>query len=204
MNSKQIINLGKELPYGAKKLIAESTGINYTSIINFFTYGLPINKNTPKVLEVSKLFLEKGKELKKEQADNVKIGNELPYGAKKEIAEITGKTEQTINQFFKTGLASSETTAKILEASKPFLAIAENLKTAQKSNIKLGKELPHGAKKKIAEITGISQQTINKFFKTGVAGVEVTAKILEASKPFAEKYKEVLKAKNEFVNLFIK
>lgn len=202
--SLKIIKLGKELPYGAKKVIAEITGMSETYVLKFFTYGIASNKTTAKILEVSKQILEEEKQLKKVQTNNINLGNKLPYGAKKDITEITGISEQTISQFFKNGLASADTTTKILEASKPFLIIAENLKKAQKSNIKLGNELPHGAKKKISKITGISEQTINKFFKTGVAGVEVTAKILEASKPFAEKYKEVLKAQNEFVNLFIK
>lgn len=134
-----------------------------------------------------------------------KAGKILPYGAKKEIAKITGISQQTVVTAFKHACGHSDQLLEnILEASQPFLIIAENLKKAQKSNIKLGNELPHGAKKKISKITGISEQTICKFFKTGVAGVEITAKILEASKPFAEKHKEVLKAQNEFVNLFIK
>lgn len=204
IKSKIYKKIGKELPYGAKTEIAKITGLSESKVFCFFTYGLASAKTTSKIIEASKPFLEKTKQLKEIQNSNIKIGENLPYGAKKEIAEITGISEQTISLFFKNGLASTETTAKILEASKPFLIISESLKGTQKSNIKLGKELPHGAKKKIAERTGISQQTINKFFKTGVAGVEVTAKILEASKPFAEKYKEVLKAQNEFVNLFIK
>lgn len=134
-----------------------------------------------------------------------KAGKILPYGAKKEISKITGISQQTVVTAFKHACGHSDQLLEnILEASKPFLKVAENLKKAQKSNIKLGNELPHGAKKKISKITGISQQTLNKFFKTGVAGVEVTAKILEASKPFAGSYQRLRKEELELHNLFMK
>lgn len=61
--------------------------------------------------------------------------------------------------------------------------------------------LPHGAKKRISELTGITQQTIVKFFKTGSATPKNALKIIETAMPFYEKQQAIIEAKNKLLNL---
>ena len=198
------ISIGKKLPHGAKKQIAISTGLCYKTVKDFFKNGIASKETTSKILEASKPFVEIVQQNNEAQESIIKMGTFLPYGAKIEIAKSTGISQQTINSFFKTGIAGAEVTAKIKEASKPFLELQKELLAKQLDNIALGASLPHGAKKKVSEITGISQQTINSFFRTGKAGADVTAKIIEASKPFAEQFERVRKEMIELTNLFTK
>lgn len=65
----------------------------------------------------------------------------------------------------------------------------------------LGKKLPRGAKKKIAELSGFSQQTVVKFFKTGKASTENSLKLLAATQPFIELITQMEKAKKELLKL---
>jgi len=53
-----------------------------------------------------------------------KAGKILPYGAKKEIAKITGISNQTVVTAFKHACGHSDQLLKdILEASQPFLLV---------------------------------------------------------------------------------
>ncbi len=65
----------------------------------------------------------------------------------------------------------------------------------------LGKKLPRGAKKKIAELSGFSQQTVVKFFKTGKASSENSLKLLAIAQPFIEQITQIEKAKTELLKL---
>ena len=201
---ENIINIGNNLPYGAKKEITKVTGLSDSTVIDFFKYGTSTNETKALILEASKPFLEASKETIEAQENIINIGNNLPYGAKKEIAKVTGLTQQTINNFFKVGKASPENTQKILEASNPYFEQNKDLQKKYQDNVFIGQILPHGAKEKIAEITGISKQTISKFFKTGKATAEITAKILEASKPFAECSKNILREEMKLIELLKK
>lgn len=73
-----------------------------------------------------------------------------------------------------------------------------------KKIIELGTKLPYGSKNKIAQLSGISIQTVVKFFKTGNAKPETSLKLLETAKPFVETYKKLREAKLELLNLFLK
>ena len=196
--------IGLELPYGVKKEIANITGLSTTTVNEFFK-GYPKSaENSSKILDASKPFLEVSKQKEQELKINILIGKELPYGAKKKIAKITGITEQTVVNFYNGLWVRKDNAIKIAEASKPFLEENRALLKAKYKIIGIGQELPQGAKKNIAKTTGISEQTICKFFKTGTAKPETASKILEASKPFLEHTKELKKLEVKRTNLFKK
>ena len=66
----------------------------------------------------------------------------------------------------------------------------------------LGKKLPRGAKKKIAELSGFSQQTVVKFFKTGKASSENSLKLLAIAQPFIEQIDESNLNQNKAVSFY--
>jgi hypothetical protein len=70
--------------------------------------------------------------------------------------------------------------------------------------IEMGTNLPHGSKKRIAKLSGISVQTVVNFFKTGTAKPETALKLLETARPFYESYKKFREAQTELLNLFYK
>ena len=63
----------------------------------------------------------------------------------------------------------------------------------------MGRNLPRGAKKEVAKLTGLTEQTIVKFFKTGTASPENALKIIEHAKPYYEQRQEVIKKKNQLL-----
>ena len=65
--------------------------------------------------------------------------------------------------------------------------------------IEIGKYLPHGSKKKIAEISGLTQQTVVSFFKTGKGHQATAVKILTASQPYFEAANKIKKAKEDLL-----
>lgn len=67
--------------------------------------------------------------------------------------------------------------------------------------IRLGKTLPKGAKKKIAERTGLTHQTVVKFFKTGKAYPENALKMIEEAMVFYNQQQEVIEAQNKLLKL---
>jgi hypothetical protein len=67
--------------------------------------------------------------------------------------------------------------------------------------IEIGKFLPWGSQKRIAEKTALTTVTINHFFKTGKASPETMVKILEASKPYFEAAKKLKKAQEELLEV---
>lgn len=69
----------------------------------------------------------------------------------------------------------------------------------QEQIIAMGKNLPRGAKKEVAKLTGLTEQTIIRFFKTGKATPENTLKIIEHAKPFYDQRKEVIRKRNEIL-----
>ena len=68
----------------------------------------------------------------------------------------------------------------------------------------IGKYLPHGSKNQIAQISGISIQTVVGFFKTGKAKAETSVKLLETAKPFIEKAKELKNSEDALIELLSK
>lgn len=67
--------------------------------------------------------------------------------------------------------------------------------------IRLGKALPKGAKKKIAERTGLTHQTVVNFFKTGKAYPENALKMIEEAMVFYNQQQEVIEAQNKLLKL---
>lgn len=52
--------------------------------------------------------------------------------------------------------------------------------------IELGKYLPHGSKKEIARLSGISQATICKYFQGATVRPDIGIKIIKASEQFVK------------------
>lgn len=73
-----------------------------------------------------------------------------------------------------------------------------NEKTIQKV-IEIGKYMPQGSKKKIAQITGLTQATVITFFKTGKVKEENAVQILIAAQPFFLAAQKLKKAKEELL-----
>lgn len=69
----------------------------------------------------------------------------------------------------------------------------------QEQIITMGKNLPRGAKKEVAKLTGLTEQTIVRFFKTGKATPENALKIIEYAKPFYDQRREVVRKRNEIL-----
>lgn len=65
--------------------------------------------------------------------------------------------------------------------------------------IAMGKNLPRGAKKEVAKLTGLAEQTIIRFFKTGKASPENALKIIEHAQPFYKQRQEVIRKQQELL-----
>jgi DNA invertase Pin-like site-specific DNA recombinase len=74
--------------------------------------------------------------------------------------------------------------------------------TKEEKIIDMGTKLPHGSKKRIAKLSGISVQTVVNFFKTGTAKPETSLKIIETARPFYVSYQKLREAQMELLDLF--
>lgn len=72
----------------------------------------------------------------------------------------------------------------------------------EKTEIQIGKALPRGAKKKIAEKLGVSQATIVNYFKgKQKLSADLELKVLAECEPYVVAKKEFDKAKSKLLDL---